>query len=330
MATPNTTTESVTRTDTAMTPGAAIAAVSSRRRRKRRPDGMPPWMEEPSLPTKVGKAVLLTLIALVMVFPFTYVLAVSFSSYKDVVGGGLILFPANPTLDAYRTILEGGVVTRALQVSIGITLVGTAINLFMTVTLAYGLSRPGVWGSKVVLLVVLFSLLFSPGLIPNYLLVKELGLLNTYGALILPGAISAFNLLILRNFFMNLPQELLDSARVDGASDLRVLWNIILPLSKAVLAVISLFYAVGHWNMFFNAILYLSDSKMWPIQVVLNQYVIQGSTVAAGEVDPATPPPPPQTIQMAVVVIATVPILIVYPFLQKYFTKGVLTGAIKG
>jgi ABC-type glycerol-3-phosphate transport system permease component len=308
----------------------AVTIGSAGRRRGRRPNGMPPWMEAPGPAAKVGKAVLLTLITLVMVFPFTYVVAVSFSSYKDVLSGGLILFPANPTADAYRAILSGGIITRALQVSIGLTLVGTAVNMVMTVSLAYGLSRSSVWGSKAVLLLVLFSMLFSPGLIPNYLLVKELGLLNSYWALILPGAVSAFNLLILRNFFMNLPQELLDSARVDGAGDLRVLWNITLPLSKAVLAVIALFYAVAHWNLFFNAILYIRDTNMWPIQVVLNQYVLQGSTLSAGELDPLASPPPPQTIQMAVVVIATVPILLVYPFLQRYFTKGVLTGAIKG
>lgn len=288
-------------------------------------------MEEPGPAAKVGKAVLLTLITLVMVFPFTYVVAVSFSSYRDVLSGGLILFPANPTLDAYREIFRGGIITRALQVSIGLTAVGTAVNMVMTASLAYGLSRSSVWGSKAVLLIVLFSMLFSPGLIPNYLLVKELGLLNSYWSLILPGAVSAFNLLILRNFFMNLPRELLDSARVDGAGDLRVLWDITLPLSKAVLAVIALFYAVAHWNVFFNAILYIRDTNMWPIQIVLNQYVLQGSLLgSATELDPTQPPPPPQTIQMAVVVIATVPILLVYPLLQKYFTRGVLSGAIKG
>lgn len=141
-------------------------------------------MEELSPPAKVGKALLIVLIGVIMVFPFTYVVAVSLSSSQDIVGGGLILFPANPTLDAYRAVLEGGVVARALQVSIGLTLVGTLVNLVMTVSLAYGLSKPGVPGSRFVLILVLFSLLFSPGLIPNFLLVKELGLLNTYGALV--------------------------------------------------------------------------------------------------------------------------------------------------
>lgn len=291
----------------------------------------PPWQERPSVPARVLKAALLTLLAAIMIFPFVYVIAVSFSSYRDVVRGGLILFPAHPTLEAYRAVFSGGIVTRAVQVSIGLTLGGTLVNMVMTVTLAYGLSRPGVPGRKFVLVLVLFTLLFGPGLIPNYLLVKQLGLLNSYGALILPGAINAFNLVILRNFFMSIPQELVESARLDGASDFRVLWNIILPLSKAVLAVVALFYGVGHWNDFFAATLYLNDASKWPIQLVLRQYVLQGSALASAiNIDPDQPPPPVQTIQMAVVVIATVPILIVYPFLQKYFTRGVLSGAIKG
>lgn len=299
--------------------------------RLRKPSPLPPWMERPSRVARGGKAVLLALIAFVMIFPFVYVIAVSFSSYKDVVQGGLILWPAHPTLEAYRAIFRGGIVTHALWVSIGLTMVGTAVNMVMTVTLAYGLSRPGVPGSRFVVVIVLFTLLFSAGIIPNYLLVKQLGLINSYGSLILPGAINAFNLVIVRQFFMNLPAELLESARLDGANDLGILLRIMLPLSKPVLAVIALFYGVAHWNDFFAATLYLNDAHKWPIQLVLRQYVLQGSALASAvTIDPSQPPPPPQTIQMAVVVVATVPILLVYPFLQKYFTRGVLTGAIKG
>jgi ABC-type glycerol-3-phosphate transport system permease component len=305
------------------------AILSAPRPRRATPTGRPAWMEEPGPAARIGKGLLLALIAVVMLFPLVYVVAVSFSSHKDVLGGGLILFPANPTLDAYRAILEGGVVVRSLAITAALTVVGTAINLVMTITMAYGLSRPGVPGSRLLLGLVLFTFLFAPGLIPNYLLVKELGLLNTYSSLVLPGLINAFNLLIVRSFFMNIPQELLDGARIDGASDLRVLLDFTLPLSKAVIAVVALFYGVAQWNTFFNAILYLSDNTMWPIQVVLRQYVLQGSPLMS-EVDPNQTPPPPQTIQMAVVVLATLPILLVYPFLQKYFTKGVLTGAIKG
>jgi len=161
--------------------------------------------------------------------------------------------------------------------------------------------------------------------------VKQLGLLNTYAALIVPTMINAFNLVIVRGFFMGIPDELIDSARIDGANDWQVLWRIILPLSKAVLAVVALFYGVGHWNSFFNASLYLNDQSMWPIQLVLRQYVLQGADLA--QIAPNTVNqvlPQPQTLQMAILVIATAPILVVYPFLQKYFTKGALTGAIKG
>jgi putative aldouronate transport system permease protein len=279
----------------------------------------------------VAKSVLLIFLAFMMLFPFVYVIAVSFSSYRDVLGGGLILFPAHPTLDAYQRIFEGGIVTRALLVSVGVTLAGTAINMFFTVTMAYGLTRPSLPGSRFVLTLVLLTLLFSAGIIPNYLLVKQLGMLNSLTSLILPGAISAFNLVVVRQFFMNLPPELLESARIDGANDLWILLRIVLPLSKPVLAVTALFYGVAHWNEFFAATLYLNDADKWPIQLVLRQYVIQGSSLAAFiTLDPMQPPPPPQTIQMAVVVVATVPILLVYPFLQRYFTQGVLAGAIKG
>lgn len=290
----------------------------------------PAWMERPTLLTQFSKAILLTLIALVMIFPFTYVLAVSFSSATDAARGGLILIPRNPSIEAYRVVFESGIVVRSLVVSIGITLVGTLLNMVLTVMMAYGLSRPSVRGSRTILFVVLFTTLFWPGLIPSFLVVKSLGMLNTYASLIVPGAISAFNLIILRNFFMSLPQDLLDSARIDGANDWQLLRHIVLPLSGAVLAVVALFYGVSHWNEFFSAVLYLSDTSKWPVQLVLRQYVLMASPLAETIVDPMRPPPPSQTIQMAVLVVATVPILLVYPFLQKYFTKGVLSGAIKG
>jgi putative aldouronate transport system permease protein len=295
------------------------------------PSGRPPWMERPSAAMQAAKFALLVFLAFAMVFPFVYVLAVSFSSYRDVLGGGLILFPAHPTLDAYQRIFEGGIVTRALTVSVGVTLVGTLVNMFLTVSMAYALTRPSAPGSRFVLTLVLLTLLFTAGIIPNYLVVKQLGLLNSFGSLILPGAISAFNLVVIRQFFMSLPPELLESARIDGANDLWILLRVVLPLSKPVLAVVALFYGVAHWNEFFAATLYLNDADKWPIQLVLRQYVLQGSQLTAFiTMDPTQAPPPPQTIQMAVVVVATVPILIVYPFLQRYFTRGVLSGAIKG
>jgi putative aldouronate transport system permease protein len=296
-----------------------------------RPSGRPAWMEAPSLPEQIVKGVFLGFVALVMIFPFVYVIAASFSSAQDVLAGGLILWPKNPSIEAYRAIFRGGLVVRALSVSAGLAIFGTAAKMVATVALAYDLSKRGVPGSKVGLLLVLGTLLFRPGLIPSYLMVKNLALIDTYQSLILPGLISAFNLTILRNFFMNIPSELIEASRLDGASDWQVLWQIVLPLSKAVLAVIALFYGVEIWNAFFNAVLYLNDASMWPIQLVLRQYVLQGSALAsAAELDPNQPLPPAQTIQMAIVVVATAPILVVYPFLQRYFTRGVLTGAIKG
>jgi putative aldouronate transport system permease protein len=311
------------------TPSQDSALAIEATRKRNRVSNRPPWMEKPSLLLSVLKGLVLAFIVVIMLFPFINVFAVSFSTYEDILGGGLILFPKNPTLDAYRTIFSGGIVVRALQVSAGLTIFGTLAQMVFTTTMAYGLSRPNVPGSRGVLFVVLGAMLISPGIIPSFLLIKEFHLLDTYAALIVPGLISSFNLIILRQFFMNLPQDLIDSARLDGANEWSIFRTIVLPLSKAVLAVIALFYAVGIWNSFFNAILYISDTSKWPVQLVLRQYVLQGASMNSADFNQSTPLPP-QTLQMAIVVIATVPILIVYPFLQKYFTRGVLTGAIKG
>jgi putative aldouronate transport system permease protein len=318
---------------TSLLPAGATAAALSPEpaRRRRRNDSRPPWMEDPHPLLKAGKFLAIAFVVVAMLFPFVHIVAVSFSSYTDVLKGGLILFPKNPTLDAYRTIFADGSVLQALKVSAGLTIVGTTVQMVFTTAMAYGLSRPSVVGSRLAMYIIMGAMLFSPGMIPSFLLVKELGMLDTYAALIVPGLIGAFNMIILRQAFMSLPRELIDSARVDGASDVRVLFSIVLPLSKAVLAVVALFYAVGIWNSFFNAILYIQDPHKWPMQVILQQIVLEGTSLNASSVlDPSKPPPPPETIEMAVVVVATLPILIVYPFLQKYFTKGVLTGAIKG
>ncbi len=289
--------------------------------------GRPAWMERSSWPARVAKAVILTLIVLAVVYPFLNVLSTSLATEKELVeAGGLVLFPRNPTLDAYRTVFSSGVITRAMVVSVCITLVGTAVSLAVTVGMAYGLSRPVV-GRRPLLMMALFTLLFTPGIIPNYLVVKQLGLLDSYASLILPVMVNAFNLVVLRQFFLGIPQELIDSARIDGAGELGILFRIVLPLSKAVLAVVTLFYAVGYWNAFFTALLYLSDSSHWPLQLVVRLFVLQGAHVpGATRLGTA----PEQAIQMAVVAVSVVPILLVYPFLQKYFTRGVLTGAIKG
>jgi putative aldouronate transport system permease protein len=289
----------------------------------------PAWLEKETLLHKTVKIAVFGVVIFLVVYPFLSVLATSLASEPDVIkNGGLVIWPEHPTLQAYRTILAGGVVTRAMTVSIGITTIGTLLSVAVTIGMAYGLSRR-IWGGRFFLLLALFTLLFTPGIIPNYLTVKQYGLLNTYASLILPVLVSAFNLVVLRQFFMNIPGELLDSAKIDGANDFQILLWIVLPLSKAVVAVVALFYAVAYWNDFFTALLYLNDSSMWPLQLVLRLYVVQGAPLpSAGDV--VENAPPLQSIQMAVVVVAMIPILCVYPFLQRYFTRGVLSGAVKG
>lgn len=297
--------------------------------RERRPS----WMEKPNPLTQVGKAVSLVIICALILVPILVVFSTSLASPAEVTeNGGWVLFPTEPTLQAYQDILSGGTITRSLAVSVGITVVGTAVSLFGTITLAYVLSREHFSLRKPLLLMVLFTFLFPPGMLPGYLVVKGLGLLDSYWALILPVAINVFNLVIMRGFFQGLPQELYDAARIDGAGELTVLLRIVLPLSKAVIAVIGLFYAVGYWNSFFSAILYLNDSSKWPLQAVLQTVVTKGANLGGNTTDALSDSgavAAPQTYQMATVVVAVIPILIIYPFIQKYFTKGVLTGAIK-
>jgi putative aldouronate transport system permease protein len=285
-----------------------------------------------SLTTRTIKAIALTACCLVVILPFVSIVSTSLAGAHQVdQAGGYVLWPDHATLTAYRAIFAGGVVTRALLVSVGITLAGTLLSLACTTLLAYGLSRPGSLGSKPILMMVLFSLLFSPGIIPMYLVVKQLGLLNSYWSLILPVLINGFNVIVMRAFFFEVPQEVIDAARIDGAGEWRILLRVVLPLSKAILAVIGLFYAVAYWNSFFSALLYMSDTSKWPLQLVLRTYVVNNATIGvdnsalAGAVAP-----PQQSLQMAVLVISIVPILLIYPFLQRHFAKGLLLGAVKG
>ncbi|RAV17686.1 carbohydrate ABC transporter permease [Paenibacillus contaminans] len=276
--------------------------------------------------------VLLFVIAASMIFPFIHIFAVSFSSLKDVLERDLIMWPREWVTDAYYTILSSKNFTRSLGVTAFITVVGTLVNLFFTATMAYGLTR-NVLGQRTILMLVVFTILFSAGMIPTYLVVKETGLINSIWALIIPGAISSFNLIVIRQFFLSIPNELNEAALIDGANELRTFFSIILPLSKPSLAAFSLFYAVGHWNTYFAGILYLSDPAKWPIQVILRQIVIVNEPTAALGQEVMLlmeEPPPPITIQMAAILLATLPILIVYPFLQKHFAKGVMLGSVKG
>ena len=284
----------------------------------------------PGWPIRILKGVVLTVFCALVIVPFVSVISTSVAPNKQInEAGGLVILPESINFDAYRSLFAGGVVTQALLVSIFVTLVGTALSLTVSCLLAYALSRPGFSAGKVILLIVLFSMLFSPGIIPTYLVVKQAGLIDSLWSLIVPTMISAFNVIVLRAFFSNLPNELTESARIDGAGELKTFGFIVLPLSKAVLSVIGLFYAVGYWNAFFNALLYLNDTKLWPLQLVLRTYVINDTQLGSAELGTELLPPQ-ASIQMAILVISIVPILIIYPFLQRHFTKGVLTGAIKG
>ena len=274
--------------------------------------------------------ILLTLIAVIMVIPFIYVIAASFATEAEIQTRPIFFIPDSPTLDAYARIFDmndmGTRVFHSLLISVCVTAIGTFINLFFTTTMAYGLSRTNLIGKKPLLNMVLFTMVFGGGMIPLFLVVKGLGMYDTYAALILPGAISAYNMIIVRNFFMELPRELEEAASIDGCSDIGIFIKIALPLSLPCLATFGLFYAVGHWNNYFGALLYLEDSTKFPFQLVLRNIVMQ---TAETQTDPNALIPE-DTLKMAVIVIGTVPILIVYPFLQKHFAAGVMVGAVKG
>jgi putative aldouronate transport system permease protein len=271
----------------------------------------------------------LILIALICFLPFVNVIASSFASTQEVVARKFILFPRTFSLDAYRYILSTPTLFKSLAVSIGVTGIGTLVSMVLTALMAYGLSRRYLVGRNSINFIVVFSMLFSGGMIPTFLVVKSVGLIDSYWSLILPVAINAFNLIIMRNFFQALPDSLEESAKMVGCTDFGVFIKIMLPLALPSIATISLFYAVTYWNTYMTAILYINDSTKWPIQVLLRQIVIVSSGMQA-EGSSVDVVPPAQTIKMAVIVIATVPMLIAYPFVQKYFVKGALVGSVKG
>lgn len=280
----------------------------------------------------VSNYIFLSVVGIVAVLPFIYVVAGSFASDAELTQRAVFLIPKTFTLSAYQFIFSTDTILKSIWVSLYVTIVGTLVNLFFTVTMAYALSKKNLMGRNTFLNLIVFSMLFGGGLIPTYIVVRELQMLDTYWALIIPGAISAFNLIIVKNFFQELPQELEEAAKIDGCTEIGLLWRIVLPLSMPVLATFTLFYAVGHWNNFFSALLYLNDPAKWPLQVMLRQIVLL-SQMAAGDmsqVDPQFVKQQEQSIKMAVIVVGTIPILLVYPFLQKHFAKGVLIGSVKG
>ncbi|WP_071130507.1 carbohydrate ABC transporter permease [Enterococcus timonensis] len=286
--------------------------------------------------TKPGKVfdvvnfIFLGATAIIMLLPFIYVIAGSFATEAELAIRPFFLWPHQVTLEAYKFILSTPAFIRSLLVTIGVTIGGTLIQLIFTFTFAYPLSRKYLKGRNVLLNMVIFCMLFSGGMIPTFLIIKNLGLLDTYWALMLPGAISPFNLMIIKNFFQEIPMELEESARMDGASELTILTKIMLPLSKPIIATFTLFYAVGIWNDFMSALLYMNDSAKWPIQLLLRQITMSSSALNNSAMMDPNYIPPEQGMKLAVIVVATLPILIFYPFLQKHFAKGMMVGSVKG
>lgn len=267
------------------------------------------------------------------IVPFLYVVAGSFATEKELVERAFFIIPRTFSINAYKYIINDGSIFRGLVNSFFIMITGTFVNMLFTATMAYPLSKSWLKGRNVVLNIIIVTMLFSGGMIPNYLVVKNLQLLDSYWALILPGAINAFNLIIIKNFFQELPAELEEAAKIDGCSDVGIFVKIILPLSKPALASVGLFYAVSHWNDFFNSLIYLNSTRKFPVQIILRQIVLlaQGASADGSAIDfGAGGTPPELAVKMAATVVATIPILCVYPFVQKYFEQGVMVGAVKG
>ena len=278
--------------------------------------------------------IVLTLVALTTIAPFIYIIGASFATEYELAQRPLLIIPHEISFNAYEYIFSTNKIVSGFKNSIFITVAGTVINLFFTVTMAYAISKTRLRGRNFFLNMVIFSMFFGGGMIPSYIVTANmLNLKDTYWSVLLPGAISAYNMMIVKNFFQGIPQELEESASMDGCTDVGILWKIVLPLSLPVLATFGLFYAVGHWNSYFGAMIYMPGAReKWPLQVLLREIIIlSNATVAdSSALDPEFVQPPEQSVKMAVIVVSTVPIMCIYPFLQKYFVKGVMVGALKG
>ncbi|MFD1955152.1 carbohydrate ABC transporter permease [Paenibacillus thailandensis] len=284
-------------------------------------------------PERLGQslnALFLALLAIVMIFPVYYVVVVSFTDPGEYLRKRIVLFPENWSLEAYRYLLSTPAFPRSLGNSAFLAVAGTLLSLAVSASLSFALSQKQFQFRRAIMLLILLTILFNPGIIPNYLLVRELGLINSIWALILPSLANGWTVLLLKNFFDSLPAELVESASIDGCGVLRTWFSIVLPLSLPALAAFGLFFAVGYWNQFFSALIYLNEADKWPIQVLLQNMLLSASNVdlvAPGEQIEA---PPTEMLKMAAIVTAIAPIAVVYPFLQKHFAKGALVGSVKG
>lgn len=274
---------------------------------------------------------IITLITFCCLYPFLNVIAYSLSGYNAVLSGRVTFYPIDFTLDAYKQILGRSQIWMSMKSTVIVTVLGTFLSLFLTVCAAYALSRDYLPGRKFFTGLILFTMYFSGGMIPTFLVVKQLGLYDTLAALFIPQSVNVFNFIVMRTFFRELPKELEEAARIDGASDIQTLARIILPLSLPIIATIGLFYAVGYWNSYFDALLYVQDPNKYTLQLRLRSLLFGGelNNSAANQEGLGTQVMS-QSLKMATVAVSTIPILVVYPWLQKYFVKGVMVGAVKG
>jgi multiple sugar transport system permease protein/putative aldouronate transport system permease protein len=271
----------------------------------------------------------LTVLAVSMLLPFLHILAGSFSSGNAILQGKVTIFPAEFTWVNYKVVLNDITIWKSFGVTVFITIVGTALNLFFTTLMAYGLSKKDLKGRSLIVLFVLFTMIFQAPMIPSYLVVKNLFMLDTLWALMIPGLISAFNLFIMISFFQGIPDNLTDAAKIDGCGEYRTLWKVVLPLSLPSLTTIGLFYAVGHWNSYAGALMYIRNTDLYPLQLRLRKLIVESD--AEGMLQAANVTLQSiEGIKMATIIVATIPILIIYPLIQKHFVKGAMLGSIKG
>ncbi|NQX61189.1 carbohydrate ABC transporter permease [Paenibacillus qinlingensis] len=282
----------------------------------------------------VANYTVLAMCSLIALYPFWYEIAASFSSSRAITAGEVSLWPIEFNTEAYQRLFQDGQLFVAMRNTVLVTVVGTALNMVLTLLAAYPLSRRRLMGRTSILMFITFTMLFVSGVIPNFILVKSLGLMDTYWALWLPALISTYNMFVMKTFMEGLPEELEESAAIDGAGDWRILVGIIVPLCKPILAALSLFYAVGWWNSYFNVLLYVTKTTMQTLTLKLYQMILQVDQSlldnTSGSEGVANVVLTPEGIKAAAIVIAVTPILVVYPFLQKHFVKGVLIGSVKG
>lgn len=269
----------------------------------------------------------LTVVAIVTVYPFWDTLVVSVIPLEEYLSSSIHLFPKSVTFEAYAYLFSMKELWTSYGVTLFVTVVGTALNMALTVMAAYALSKPQLKGHRLIMFLFVFTMMFSGGIIPTYLVVKNLGMMNTVWALIIPSAINTYNLIIMKNFFSTLPEGLIDAARIDGCNDMTVLVKIVIPLSMPAISTITLFYAVSRWNEFFNAIFFISDKNLWPLQLFLRSMLFENESSYSGGGDSLFLLGP--SIKMATVMAASIPVMLIYPFFQKYFINGVLIGGVK-